>query len=211
MPCADDSMSWQSDPTSGAPEILHLLIELSDKPVVNSELGSLDFLEPIVELAEPRYKWEDLAAEDPLLRDKYVWRNIDYGAESSDDEGLSMDSDLEASGLTERTTISSIQNENLFRGTDGLTVTADPASLNGLEAAQFWRDKYEADIPNGKQEDDKTSVIVITELQAIREVLFMLSGLPTSLFINRQQDAKSTSAADDLARFEAFKTTFSHG
>lgn len=180
------------------PEILHLLLELSDKPVVNSELESLDFLEPTVELAEPRYKWEDLAAEDPLLRDKYVWRNIDYGAESSDDEGLSMDSDLEASGLTESTSGSSIHNENLARAIDDLTAPADLASLNGLEAVQFWRDSHEAGIANDRHEDAKSSVIFITELQAIREVLFMLSGLPTALFINRQQDAKSTSAADYL-------------
>ena len=187
------------------PEILHLVLELSDKPVVNSELESLDLLEPTVELAEPHYKWEDLAAEDPLLRDKYVWRNIDYGAESSGDEGLSMDSDLEASSLTESTTISSIQKENLSRGTDCITVPTDLASLNGLEGAQFWGDKSDAGITNDRQEDDRTSVIFITELQAIREVLFMLSGLPTSLFINSQQDAKPTSAAGDIAHLRPSK------
>jgi gamma-tubulin complex component 5 len=187
------------------PEILHLLLELSDKPVVNSELESLDFLEPTVELVEPRYKWEDLAAEDPLLRDKYVWRNIDYGAESSDDEGLSMDSILEASGLTESTTTSSIQHENLARAPDDLTLPADLTSLTGLKAAQFWRDNHEAGIASDGQEEYKTSVVFITELQAIREVLFMLSGLPTSLFINRQQDAKSASVVDDLTHLRPSK------
>lgn len=109
-----------------------------------------------------------------------------------------MDSDLEASGLTESTTRSSIHNENLSRATDSVTVPVDQAGLNGLEGAQFWRDDYEAGIANDREEDDKSSVIFITELQAIREVLFMLSGLPTSLFINSQQDARSTSATDDL-------------
>ncbi len=187
------------------PEVLHLLLELSDKPVVNSGLDSLDFLEPTAELVEPRYKWEDLVAEDPLLRDKYIWRNIDYAAESSDDEDLSMDSDLDASGLTENTTISGLENENLSRSVNNLTVSADLTRLSVLETAQFWRDNYEVNVADHAQEDWERSVVFITELQAIREVLFMLSGFPTSLFVNRQQDVKSISAADDLARLRPSK------
>jgi gamma-tubulin complex component 5 len=190
-----------------SPEILHLLLELSDKPVANSDLGSLDFLEPTVELVEPRYKWEDLAAEDPLLRDKHVWRNIDYGAGSSDDEGLSLNSDLEASGLTENTTMSSLEIENLARGVNNLTVPADVTTFSRLETAQFWRSKHEDNVVDGIQEDIKTSVVFITELQAIREVLLMLSGLPTSLFIYHQQDVRSSSAADDLAGLRPSRST----
>jgi len=181
-----------------SPEILRLLLELSDKPVVNSDLGSLDFVEPTVERVEPRYKWEDLVAEDPLLRDKNVWQNIDYGAESSDDEGLSLGSDQGASVVTENTTISSFEIHNLSRSANSLTVPAQLDGLGGLETAQFWRSSYDPNVANDAQEDYETSAVFITELQAVREVLYMLSGLPSSLFINRWQGPKLNSATNDL-------------
>lgn len=180
------------------PEILHLLLELSDKPVMNSKLEDLDLLEPYTELAKSHYKWEDLAAEDPLLRDKSVWRNIDYGAESSGDEGFSLVSDVEASSPTENTAISSIHDEYLSRPPNDITIFADPASLDVLKTAQFWRDIDEGDVNNDRNEEGEMSVKSITELQAIREVLFMLSGLPTSLFVAHQQDDKEMSAVDDF-------------
>lgn len=181
-----------------APEILRLFLELSDRPVINSKLDSLNLLKPPLEPAEPCYKWEEFATEDPPLRDTLVWQNIDYGAESSDDEGLPLDSDLEASSLAEGTAISIIDNEYLSRTNDLLS--ADIAHLNVLEETQFWRSKYDANMADYRLVGDNTSITFITELQTIREILFMLSGLPTSLFTAGLKDIIPISATDDFTR-----------
>jgi gamma-tubulin complex component 5 len=143
-------------------------------------LESLEFLKPSEEHVEPSYTWEELAAEDPLLRDKSVWKNIDYGADSSDDEATSQDS-IDFSGLTESTAGSSINDEGCTR-TEDFFVHVNPQSLRRLQSGQFWRlGEVARETPVGGSWLDP-KVQHITELQAIREVLFMLSGLPTTLF-----------------------------
>jgi gamma-tubulin complex component 5 len=161
------------------PEVLHLLLELSDKPVEKSKLNSLDFMKPPEASPAPHYTWEQLAAEDPQLRDGLVWQNIDYTAESSDDEVPSLGSDMEDLSLTETSTVANI-GDGRPRSTDELTMSAENASLSGLEEAQFWRHKIRDKIHRNP--------VLLTELQVIREVLFLLSGLPTSLFLIRNQD-----------------------
>jgi gamma-tubulin complex component 5 len=157
-------------------EILHLLLELSNKPVTKSRLDDLDSLkEPELETGPP-LRWDDLAAEDPLLRDRSLWKNVDFGAESSDEDGFE-DSRSELSGVTDTTGQSSID-EELYRRLDECVVqTADKEALEKLREAQFWKK-----IPNINGVKLETVKKPITELQAVRETLFMLSGFPTSLF-----------------------------
>jgi gamma-tubulin complex component 5 len=160
-----------------APEILHLLLELSDRPVEKSKLENLDFLKEPEPDPGRTLKWEDLIAEDPLLRDKSVWQNVDFGAESSDGEDGFEDSRSELSGLTNTTLQSSVDEEFNQRPEDYAIDTINKEDLDQLRDAQFWQKTHTVD---GVQlETVKTTV---TELQAIREVLFMLLGLPTSLF-----------------------------
>lgn len=56
-----------------SPEILHFLLELSDKPVSKSRLGDLEFLKEPEPDVGPVLKWKDLIAEDPELQDKRLW------------------------------------------------------------------------------------------------------------------------------------------
>lgn len=159
-----------------APEILHLLLELSDKPVSNSKLEDLDFLkEPEAEVGPP-LRWKDLIADDPLLREKSVWRNIDFGAESSNEEDGFEESRSELSG-TDTTVQSSIDDEFNRRPEEYTVETVDKEGLDKLRQAQFW--KKTPSVGGVKLETVKKP---ISELQAVREVLFMLLGLPTSLF-----------------------------
>lgn len=181
------------------PEILHLLLELSDKPIVNSSLEELEFLRPPEEHVEPQYKWEDLVAEDPLLRDKHVWRNIDYTADSSDDEEASWDSDHDFSNVTETTSLSS--NHDIYRRQpEDFAVPADPQKLAILETSQFWRQSIvdEASIVLYTKEEIESKRATITEVQAVCEILFLLSGLPTSLFEPRLEQYTSSSGGVDL-------------
>lgn len=159
-----------------APEILQLLLDLSGKPVSTSKLEDLDFLREQEPDTGPPLKWNDLVAEDPLLRDKSVWRNVDFGAESSDGEDGFEDSRSELSG-TDTTVQSSIDEEFSRRPEEYIIDTVNKEELEKLRQAQFW--KKTLSVGGVKLETVRKS---ITELQAIREVLFMFSGWPTSLF-----------------------------
>ena len=159
-----------------APEILQLLLDLSDKPVSKSKLEDLDFLrEPEPDTGSP-LKWNDLVAEDPLLRDKTVWRNVDFGAESSDGEDGFEGSRSELSA-TDTTSQSSLDDEFNRRPEKYIIDTVNKEEVEELRQAQFW--KKTPSVGGVKLETVRKS---ITELQAIREVLFMFSGLPTTLF-----------------------------
>jgi gamma-tubulin complex component 5 len=159
------------------PEILHLLLELSGRPVSKSRLEDLDFLKEPEPENGPPLRWKDLVAVDPLLRDK-IWRNVDFGAESSEGEDGFEDSRSELSG-TDATVQSSIGDEFNRRLEDYAVDTVDNEGLEKLRQAQFW--KKTPSVGGVKLETVKKPV---TELQAVREVAFMLSGFPTSLFDN---------------------------
>lgn len=158
-----------------APEILHLLLELSDRPLSKSKLEDLDFLiEPELNI-EPPLRWKDLAAEDPLLRDKNIWKNVDFSADSSDEDGFE-DSRSEISGTTE--TDQSSVDEDTSKGPEDYAVEiTDNGNFDRLRDAQFWL--KDPNVGGVKLETVKKP---ITELQAVREVLYMLAGYPTSLF-----------------------------
>ena len=154
------------------PEILHLLLELSDRPVEKSNVESLELLYPPREPTPPPLTWKELAAEDPLLRDKYVWRNIDYAVESSDD-GEYLDSAAENLDDSETTDLSSVDDQEYIRS-ENLLRNVDNEELNRLLDARFW----------GSDGGSRLSVqpTPLTELQAVQETLYMLHGLPTSMF-----------------------------
>jgi gamma-tubulin complex component 5 len=144
--------------------------------VSNSKLEDLDFLkEPEPDTGSP-LKWKDLVAEDPLLRDKNVWKNVDFCAESSDGEDGFEDSRSDIS-QTDTTVQSSIDEDFNRRPEDYAVDTINKEDLGMLRDAQFWQKTPSID--RVKLETVKKP---ITELQAIREVLFMLGGFPTSLF-----------------------------
>jgi gamma-tubulin complex component 5 len=165
-----------------APEILHLLLELSDSPLSNSKLEDLDFLiEPEVDTGPP-LRWKDLVAEDPLLQDKKVWKNVDFGAESSEEDDFD-DSRSEISGST-ATDQSSIDEDTTKRPEDYAVDTTNNEDLVNLRESQFWLKS-----PNVGGVKLETIKKPITELQAVREVLFMLAGYPTSLFETKPKDA----------------------
>ncbi|KUJ17351.1 uncharacterized protein LY89DRAFT_51517 [Mollisia scopiformis] len=161
-----------------APEILHLLLELSDRPLQNSKVEDLDFLKEPEPDADPPLLWKDLAADDPLLREKSVWANVDFGAEDSDTDRYD-DSRSEASGSTDLTGQSSIEEDPSRRPEDHAVHTLSKEGLETLRYEQFWHKTPTVD--GVKLETVRRP---ISELQAIREVLFMLGGLPTSIFEN---------------------------
>jgi gamma-tubulin complex component 5 len=161
------------------PETLSLLLQLSDRPVEKSNVDDLDQLKP--PRSPPPLTWAEIIADDPL-DEEGVWESIDYAAESSEDEANYRTQNAKVPELTPD---SSISEEDLQVDPDAYVIRVHDAALSEIRNRQFWNDGREdqADTstkegsskPTGHREE-------ITELQIIREVLFMLAGLPTSLY-----------------------------
>ncbi|KAI9707809.1 MAG: hypothetical protein M1836_000771 [Candelina mexicana] len=176
------------------PEALSLLLELSDQPATKSNVENLEHLKPPD--SPPTPTWAQIIANDPLSDDD-VWEVPGYSSESSEDDAtdISLDLPLSTNGSQE----SSLLSANL--GDDkahAFVVPIDTSLINDLEKAQFWKDNTLTDSKSQQllPKDGKAAAItVITELQAVREVLFLLSGLPTSLF---EHDARTGQISPDL-------------
>jgi gamma-tubulin complex component 5 len=65
------------------PEYLSLLLQLSDRPTENSDVKALELLRPPTPPAE--LTWKQILDEDPYSDDE-IWKDIDYGGDSSEDE-----------------------------------------------------------------------------------------------------------------------------
>lgn len=160
--------------TRWTPEILHLLLELSDQPAKKSDLRVLERLRPSLDDPGPVLKWEDIAREDGWAQDRGLWKTVDF-ADSSEDELISdsrshtPDSDTSMSSAIapgQRTAKDLIQPES----------EAD-LPLNIIQESQKWRQDAQP-----RDEAGRPMKIPVSEYQLLREALFLLNGLPTNLF-----------------------------
>ena len=162
------------------PEVLSLFLHLADRPATNSRIESLELLnapEPVSQVT-----WQKIVQDDPL-NETGVWDDIDYAAES--DEASILDATLEPSLLVEETKIYP-EDLTLIHAEDN----NQSANLKGLELlkdSQFWKHRDWDHSAVSENTDQFRGLSLITELQTIREVLFMLQGLPTSLFNIEEQ------------------------
>ncbi|KAF9691115.1 hypothetical protein EKO04_010632 [Ascochyta lentis] len=146
------------------PEFLSLLLQLSDRPLENTRVETLDLLRP--PSPPPQLSWNEILEEDPYS-DEDIWKDIDYAVESSSDEQIPQK--RKKQHITPPT---SIDEDDTYNPESCLHPTHD-VLLSDIESAQFWSSL-------SAEEGAKTEV---TELQAIRETLFMLGGLQTSLYM----------------------------
>ncbi|PMB68074.1 Gamma-tubulin complex component 5 [Beauveria bassiana] len=153
------------------PEALHLLLELSDQPTYNTKLENIPRISAD-DNGGPKLRWEDIAQEDGWAQDSDIWDSINY-SEGSGDEIFEDDPDEES-------------DESSHFGGDapsGRTVQdliIHPQDNDALEAVikqQKWKQEEPTQDLSGK-----VRKIGLSETQALREVLFMLHGLPTTLF-----------------------------
>ncbi|KAI1131895.1 Spc98 family-domain-containing protein [Nemania abortiva] len=157
------------------PDILHLLLMLADQPVQKSSLDDLEALKRLEEAPVPKLKWSDIAKEEGWDGDGELWRNVDFTGYSSDDGYY--DDQTDASIQSEDTSLSSVEARFRKQPTDYLESMQSQLDLDEIRKSQGWRQRKSARNPSvGSQ---KTT---ITEIQVIREILFMLSGLESSLF-----------------------------
>jgi gamma-tubulin complex component 5 len=151
------------------PEYLSLLLQLSDRPTENSKVEALELLRPPT--PPPPLTWAEILQDDPYS-DEELWKDIDYGAESSDEEPTLKRREKKS----KETPPSSVAEDDVFKP-ESCVVPLDADALPDIEKVQFWK----------AQPHEDTGEVEISELQAIRETLFMLAGLPSSLYLTDQQ------------------------
>ncbi|KAI0490786.1 Spc98 family-domain-containing protein [Xylaria cf. heliscus] len=156
------------------PDILDLLLKLADQPVQKSNLDDLSLLKTPGENPEPGLKWSDIAKEDGWDKDGELWRNADFGGYSSDDDYVDYETD--ASAQSEDTSLSSIEARYRKQPADYTESLQSPLDLNEIRKSQAWRRQKPVIDSTIRSQN-----VPITEIQAIREILFMLSGLENGL------------------------------
>lgn len=150
------------------PEILSLLLHLSDQPTFKSRLSDLDALHEPETVIGPGLSWADIAKEDGWDDDPGLWRNVQYSDSSEDEE-----EPTEHSVVSDSTALTGIDGPSR-NALDFVIQPSDTTILDSIRQAQEWRQK-------GSTGSRK---VPVPEIQVVREVLFMLQGLPTTLFAN---------------------------
>ncbi|KAJ5597042.1 hypothetical protein N7450_003500 [Penicillium hetheringtonii] len=161
------------------PEILSLLLNLSDRPAHLSKIEDLPKRTSAPSQDDLPLSWSKIDANSQdaaAFNDENIWEEVDFAGESSDDDfssivsGASTPRDLP--NLDAGLEPDYIIPDNVFMPEHGANL------LISTEKAQFWRPKNKVPAPEVKV----PAVQIITELQLAREIIFMLQGLPTSIF-----------------------------
>ena len=159
------------------PEVLSLLLDLSDRPVHDTKIEDLVLLEP--PSLPTALTWSDILADDPLDGKDDIWNNVDFAADDSDEEVV-----LEADELDVAEPIPDTNWLN-FDSTearlDDLIQPQDDGALREIMDAQFWRQQAVTSTIE-QLGPDRAPLMTLTELQAVRETTLMLLGLPTSIY-----------------------------
>ncbi|PWY80418.1 gamma-tubulin complex component GCP5 [Aspergillus sclerotioniger CBS 115572] len=159
--------------SSWFPEILSLLLQLADRPAQRSKIERVTAVKPSEEAKA--LIWTELDADGSAYCDEDIWENVDFGVDSSDDDVESVSTD---SYHTRNQPETSINTEEDYVIPDEVFTSGENDELiDSIAKAQFWKDG-ESSVADRGQPASR----VITELQVVRETIFMLQGLPTSLF-----------------------------
>jgi gamma-tubulin complex component 5 len=145
------------------PEFLSLLLQLADRPLENTQVEALELLRP--PSPPPPLTWAEILKDDPYS-DEDIWKDIDYDVDSSGDEKTPKKRRKAPS-----TPPTSFDADDTF-DPEACVSSTEQNLVTQLEDAQFW----------SSVTDGGSGSVGITELQAVRETLFMLGGLKTSLY-----------------------------
>ncbi|KIW18696.1 hypothetical protein PV08_02985 [Exophiala spinifera] len=146
------------------PDALDLLLHLSDNPARYNRVEDLAGFRSQPDSPGP-LRWADVEADDPIDRQDDIWMVPEYSDFSSDDDEIAISSNSTSPATVRERHKGKYDLGNIFDQSD---IADDDFVRSELETAQFWR--------------HGTQVVAITEKQVIREVLFMMNGLQTSIF-----------------------------
>ncbi|KAF3406672.1 Gamma-tubulin complex component 5 [Talaromyces pinophilus] len=159
--------------SSWAPEYLSLLLQLSDRPADVSSVPKFETSN--YDNASVQLKWSELDATGSEFADEDIWGDVDYGGASSDSESSIASSDISIPRILPQRA-QPLKDE--FVIPDELLTSGENDDLvKIIKSGHFW--EYDS---AAIREYAESHTRFITELQAAREILFMLQGLPTSLF-----------------------------
>ncbi|KAI1000870.1 hypothetical protein K3495_g7328 [Podosphaera aphanis] len=179
--------------TKWSPEILQLILELSERPLSNTNLDDLGFGKGSPSENQVSLKWNDLALHDPLLQEKSVWENVNFADQSTDGENDLEDTNSNTDSYD--STLSVFSNKDFQnQPTNTVAYELDNEGLKKLRESQFWQKKSHTHNHSHNNRVKKS----ITDLQAIRELLFMFGGYPTSLFKMKSQNPVIIEASEDF-------------
>ncbi|KAL8932242.1 MAG: hypothetical protein Q9216_006914 [Gyalolechia sp. 2 TL-2023] len=159
------------------PEILALLLELSDDPLHETKVENLDQLRPARQPSP--LTWSAIIHDDPLDNHDGLWNNVDFARDGSDEEA---DSILH---ISSRSSASSMINDDSNDSEDiqALSITPDLEGLRTVMKGQFWAHAvHGVDGIDDVNRINGDATIKLTEAQGIREIGSMLYGLPTSIY-----------------------------
>lgn len=182
----------KQNPQPWHPEILSLLLQLSNQPTYKSDIEDLRRLNQGSTDDAPPLRWEDIAREDGWDQEPELWATTysgsDTGLESDDDLDTDMiDNDTQAQA-DDSTDGTSVNEEDAGKKPQDFVITSqDTESFESIRAAQAWR-QFKA-LGAAKSKPGTTAV---PESHLLREVLFMLQGLPTTLFGDHGSVSTST-------------------
>ncbi|MCJ1390231.1 hypothetical protein MMC18_003089 [Xylographa bjoerkii] len=153
------------------PEILALLLDLSDNPATKTRIEDLELLKKQPPL--PQLTWNEVLADDPPDPLIGIWRTIDYAEDSSEeDEAITPDYTL-ASPAKPASLYPDLLDPAEFL--EDYEVPIEHVLTQDIQEVQFW--KAESGCLGAPSDSP-----FLTETQIIREILFMLMQLPTSMF-----------------------------
>jgi gamma-tubulin complex component 5 len=169
-----DELSSQESPSKWLPEILALLLELSDRPAEKTSRELSNSAKSAV-VSSQELTWKEIIAADPLEVDG-LWDDVERGYHSSGDE---MSRDDLASEKAPSTSATSADDGD------------DPVSLVKPHLIQIDDDLL-TPLREGKGQKASihTKATPRDEYSVIRQVFMMLRGLPTALFQTDGQFAK---------------------
>ena len=163
------------------PEVLSFLLHLSDRPVHESKLEGLERLRSNSPLAP--LTWSDIFADDPLDDQDNIWKDINFESHESDDEDMfELDPEDHSENMSD---LVPLDTEILEPCLESLIETFGPRELEHTMGVQHWKTKVRESLDRNLGPEDNFPR-VFTESQTVREVVFMLLGLPTTIFTQNQ-------------------------
>ncbi|GAB7360597.1 hypothetical protein MBLNU230_g0479t1 [Neophaeotheca triangularis] len=147
------------------PEILSLLLLLSDKPAEKANLSHLE--DGTRHVTAPELTYTEIIAEDPF-DEPGLWDEVERGYHSSgDEEHLEIES-----ASSDSTRATSVSEEDIAITARSFVEPIQQDAIASSSAIERVSSNFETPLDS----------IVISELFAIRESLHLLRGLPTSLY-----------------------------
>lgn len=153
------------------PDVLDLFLHLSVDPVRNSRVGNLERIQPKPKTPPP-LRWKDIEANDPIDRDDDIWNIPEYSDLSSDEDEVLVSS-APSSPVSEKRQVSK---KAISRTFEEVELAEEASSSSNFTSRQFWKNSGFS--------------ITTSDQQAVREVLMMLNGFPTSMFNSYGNECK---------------------